>query len=131
MKEINERQSPADGSPSMSEFSVQGLEAFDLATEVIDKSYLEKSNAYIPPLGPICNPMKDMVSKVRNSGVSTSSTVSTLNAEDVILKASGHYAFMLGEGLIEKIIKTPFVLLLLWKRLRRFSMLSDKQQLWM
>jgi hypothetical protein len=92
----------------MSEFSVQGPETFDLATKVIDKPYLEKSNASIPLSGPIGNPTKDMVSKVRSSGVPTTSTVSTLNAEDVILKASHHYAFMLGEGLIEKIIKTPF-----------------------
>jgi hypothetical protein len=92
----------------MNEFSVQGLETFDLATKVIDKSYLGKSNASIPPLGPICNPTKDIVSKVRSSGVSTTITVSTLNVEDVISKASRHYAFKLGEGLIEKIIKTPF-----------------------
>uniref|UniRef100_A0A2N9H4X7 Aminotransferase-like plant mobile domain-containing protein n=1 Tax=Fagus sylvatica TaxID=28930 RepID=A0A2N9H4X7_FAGSY len=83
-------------------------ETFDLATKVIDKSYLEKSNAFIPPLGPICNLTKDMVSKVRSSGVPTTSIVLILNAEDVISKASRHYAFMLGEGLIEKIIKTPF-----------------------
>ena len=92
----------------MNEFSVQGLETFDLATKVIDKSYLGESNASIPPSGPICNPTKDMVSKVCSSGVSTTFTVSTLNVEDVISKASRHYAFMLGEGLIEKIIKTPF-----------------------
>ena len=49
-----------------------------------------------------------MVNKVRNSGVPTTSIVSILNAEDVISKASHHYAFMLGEGLKEKIIKTPF-----------------------
>jgi hypothetical protein len=108
LKEVDERQSPADGSPSMSEFSVQGLKTFDLATKVIDKLYLEKSNVSIPSSGPIYNPAKDMVSKVRSSGVSTTSTVSILNAEDVISKASRHYAFMLGEGLIEKIIKTPF-----------------------
>jgi chromosome segregation ATPase len=75
---------------------------------VIEKPHLEKSNASIPPSGPICNPTKDMVSKVRSSGIPTASTVSTLNVEDVISKASRHYAFMLGEGLIEKIIKTPF-----------------------
>jgi hypothetical protein len=75
---------------------------------VIDKLYLEKSNAFIPPLGPICNLTKDMVSKVRCLGVPTTSIVLILNAEDVISKASRHYAFMLGEGLIEKIIKTPF-----------------------
>uniref|UniRef100_A0A2N9EEV8 Aminotransferase-like plant mobile domain-containing protein n=1 Tax=Fagus sylvatica TaxID=28930 RepID=A0A2N9EEV8_FAGSY len=108
LKEVDKRQSPVDGSPSMSEFSVQGLETFDLATKVIEKPHLEKSNASIPPSGPICNPTKDMVSKVRSSGIPTASTVSTLNAEDVISKASRHYAFMLGEGLIEKIIKTPF-----------------------
>ena len=108
LKEIDERQSLADGNPSMSEFSIQGLEAFDLTTKVIDKSYLEKSNAFIPPSGSIRNPMKDMVSKARSSGVSITSTVLTLNAKDVILKAGRHYAFMLGEGLIEKIIKTPF-----------------------
>jgi hypothetical protein len=108
LKEVDERQSPADGSPSMSEFSVQGLETFDLATKVIDKPYLEKSNASIPPSGPIYNPTKDMVGKVRSSGVLTTFTVSILNAEDVISKASRHYAFMLGEGLIEKIIKTLF-----------------------
>uniref|UniRef100_A0A2N9IAV3 Aminotransferase-like plant mobile domain-containing protein n=1 Tax=Fagus sylvatica TaxID=28930 RepID=A0A2N9IAV3_FAGSY len=78
LKEVDKRQSPVDGSPSMSEFSVQGLETFDLATKVIEKPRLEKSNASIPP------------------------------PEDVISKASRHYAFMLGEGLIEKIIKTPF-----------------------
>uniref|UniRef100_A0A2N9FUH2 Aminotransferase-like plant mobile domain-containing protein n=1 Tax=Fagus sylvatica TaxID=28930 RepID=A0A2N9FUH2_FAGSY len=108
LKEVGERQSLADGSPSMSEFSVQGLETFDLATKVIDKPYLEKSNASIPPTCPICNPKKDMVGKVRSSGVPTTSTVSILNVEDVISKASRHYGFMLGEGLIEKIIKTPF-----------------------
>jgi hypothetical protein len=108
LKEVDKRQSPVDGSPSMSEFSVQGLETFDLATKVIEKPRLEKSNASIPPPGPICNPTKDMVSKVRSSGIPTASTVSILNAEDVISKASRHYAFMLGEGLIEKIIKTPF-----------------------
>ena len=108
MKKVDKRQSPADGSPSMSEFSVQGLETFDLTTKVIDKPYLEKSNASIPSSGPICNPMKDMVNKVRNSGVPTTSIVLILNAEDVISKASRHYAFMLGEGLKEKIIKTPF-----------------------
>ena len=108
MKEIDERQSPADGNPSMCKFSVLGLETFDLTTKVIDKSYLEKSNAPIPPSGPIRNPTKDMVSKVHSSGVPTASTVSTFNAEDVILKASRHFAFMLGEGLIEKIVKTPF-----------------------
>uniref|UniRef100_A0A2N9HH11 Uncharacterized protein n=1 Tax=Fagus sylvatica TaxID=28930 RepID=A0A2N9HH11_FAGSY len=80
----------------------------DSLKEVIEKPRLEKSNASIPPSGPICNPTKDMVSKVRSSGIPTASTVSTLNAEDVISKASRHYAFMLGEGLIEKIIKTPF-----------------------
>ena len=95
MEKVDERQSPIDGSPSMSEFSVQGLETFDLATKVIDKPYLEKSNASIPSSGPICNPTKDMISKVHSSGVSTTSTVSTLNAEDVISKASRHYAFML------------------------------------
>uniref|UniRef100_A0A2N9F7B1 Aminotransferase-like plant mobile domain-containing protein n=1 Tax=Fagus sylvatica TaxID=28930 RepID=A0A2N9F7B1_FAGSY len=83
-------------------------ETFDLATKVIDKLYLEKSNAFIPPLGPIYNLTKDMVSKVRSLGVPTTSIVLILNAEDVISKASRHYAFMLGEGLIEKIIKTPF-----------------------
>jgi hypothetical protein len=108
LKEVDKRKSPVDGSPSMSEFSVQGLETFDLATKVIEKQHLEKSTASIPPLGPICNPTKDMVSKVRSSGIPTASTVSTLNAEDIISKASRHYAFMLGEGLIEKIIKTPF-----------------------
>jgi hypothetical protein len=108
LKEVDKRQSPVDGSPSMSEFSVQGLETFDLATKVIEKPHLEKSNASIPPSGPICNPTKDMVSKVRSSGILTASTVSTLNAEVVISKASRHYAFMLGEGLIEKIVKTPF-----------------------
>ena len=108
LKEVDKRQSLADGSPSMSEFSVQGLETFDLATKVIDRLYLEKSNASIPSSGPICNPTKDMVSKVHSSGVPTTSTVSILNAEDVISKASRHYAFMLGEGLIEKIIRTPF-----------------------
>ena len=92
----------------MNEFSVQGLETFDLATKVIDKPYLEKSNASIPPSGPICNPTKDMVGKVRSSGVLTTFTISILNVEDVISEASRHYAFMLGEGLIEKIIKTPF-----------------------
>jgi hypothetical protein len=107
LKEVDKRQSPVDGSPSMSEFSIQGLETFDLATKVIEKPHLEKSNASIPPSGPICNPTKDMVSKVHSSGIPTASTVSTLNAEDVISKASRHYAFMLGEGLIEKIIKTP------------------------
>uniref|UniRef100_A0A2N9I9P1 Aminotransferase-like plant mobile domain-containing protein n=1 Tax=Fagus sylvatica TaxID=28930 RepID=A0A2N9I9P1_FAGSY len=80
----------------------------DSLKEVIEKPRLEKSNASIPPPGPICNPTKDMVSKVRSSGIPTASTVSILNAEDVISKASRHYAFMLGEGLIEKIIKTPF-----------------------
>ena len=75
---------------------------------MIDKPYLEKSNASIPPLGPIRNPTKDMVSKVHRSSVPTTSTVSTLNAKDIILKANHHYAFMLGEGLLEKIIKTPF-----------------------
>jgi hypothetical protein len=108
LKEIGERQSLADGSPSMSEFSVQGLETFDLATKVIDKPYLEKSNASIPLSGLICNSTEDMVSKVRSSVVPTTSIVLILNAEDVISKASYHYAFMLGEGLIEKIIKTPF-----------------------
>ena len=108
LKEVDERQSLADGSPSMSEFFVQGLETFDLAAKVIDKPYLEKSNASIPPSGLICNSTEDMVSKVRSSGVPTTSIVSILYAEDVISKASCHYAFMLGEGLIEKIIKTPF-----------------------
>uniref|UniRef100_A0A2N9I0J9 Uncharacterized protein n=1 Tax=Fagus sylvatica TaxID=28930 RepID=A0A2N9I0J9_FAGSY len=65
LKEVDKRQSPVDGSPSMSEFSVQGLETFDLATKVIEKPHLEKSNASIPPSGPICNPTKDMVSKDR------------------------------------------------------------------
>uniref|UniRef100_A0A2N9GRV8 Aminotransferase-like plant mobile domain-containing protein n=1 Tax=Fagus sylvatica TaxID=28930 RepID=A0A2N9GRV8_FAGSY len=98
LKEVDKRQSPADGSPSMSEFSVQGLETFDLATKVIDKLHLEKSNASIPSSGSICNPTKDMVSKVHSSGVPTTSIVSILNAEDVISKASRHYAFMIEFG---------------------------------
>jgi hypothetical protein len=85
LKKIDERLSPADGSPFMSEFSVQGLETFDLATKVIDKPCLEKSNASIPPSSPICNPTMALVSKVRSSSVPTTSTVSTLNAEDIIL----------------------------------------------
>uniref|UniRef100_A0A2N9H6S8 Aminotransferase-like plant mobile domain-containing protein n=1 Tax=Fagus sylvatica TaxID=28930 RepID=A0A2N9H6S8_FAGSY len=108
LKEVDERQSPADGSRSMSEFSVQGLETFDLATKVIDKSCLEKHNASMPFSSLIRNPTKDMVSMVRSSGVPAISTISTLNVDDVILKSSRHYVFMLREGLIGKIIKTPF-----------------------
>jgi hypothetical protein len=85
LKEIDERLSLADGSPSMSEFSVQGLETFDLATKVIDKPCLEKSNASIPPSSPIYNPTMALVSKVRSSSVPTTSTVLTLNADDIIL----------------------------------------------
>ena len=108
MKEVEERQSPADGSRSMSDFFVQGLETFDLTTKVIDKPCLEKHNTSMPFSSVIHNPTKDMVSKVRSSGVPTISIISTLNVDDVILKSSRYYAFMLREGLIGKIIKTLF-----------------------
>uniref|UniRef100_A0A2N9GQD5 Aminotransferase-like plant mobile domain-containing protein n=1 Tax=Fagus sylvatica TaxID=28930 RepID=A0A2N9GQD5_FAGSY len=46
LKEVDKRQSPADGSPSMSEFSVQGLETFDLATKDRVWKFMENTSQY-------------------------------------------------------------------------------------
>uniref|UniRef100_A0A2N9IRP5 Aminotransferase-like plant mobile domain-containing protein n=1 Tax=Fagus sylvatica TaxID=28930 RepID=A0A2N9IRP5_FAGSY len=102
----------------------------DSLKEVIEKPHLEKSNASIPPLGPICNPTKDMVSKVRSSGIPTASTVSTLNAKDVISKASRHYAFMIEFGSLWRMhLNILQYVLLLRKGFHLKSRIRDAQML--
>ena len=58
-KRVGEKCTPVATSPSMSEFSIQGPTAFDLATKAIDPSRSGKTKA-TPSFDPIHMPLRDV-----------------------------------------------------------------------
>ena len=112
-KRAGEKCTPAATSPFTSEFSIQGPTAFDLATKAINPSRSGKTNA-TPSFDPIHMPSRDMTrnkSITCSSSIPTTSTVTKFEPDDLILKANRLHAKTLGGDLIEKVVKTPFILM--------------------
>ena len=112
-KRAREKCTPVATSPSMSEFSIQGPTAFDLATKTINPSRSGKTKA-TPSFDPIHMPSRDVTrnkSIMCSSSIPTTSTVTKFEPDDLILKADRQCAKTLGGDLIEKVVKTPFTLM--------------------
>ena len=133
-KRAGEKCTPVATSPSTSEFSIQGLTSFDLATKAIDPSRSGKTKA-TPSFDPIHMPSRDVTqnkSIMCSSSIPTTSTVTKFEPDNLILKANQQSAKTLGGDLIEKVVKTPFTLMTsLRDGVERFSKLSHKWKLWM
>ena len=102
LKRTGEKCTPVATSPSTSEFSIQGLIAFDLATKEVDPSRSGKTNATLSS-DPIHKPSSDMTrnkSIMCSSSIPATSTVTKFEPNDLILKADRQRAKMLGRDLI-------------------------------
>nr|POF06562.1 hypothetical protein CFP56_17298 [Quercus suber] len=103
-KRAGEKCTPVATSPSMSEFSIQGPTAFNLATKEIDPSCLGKTNATISS-DFIHKPSKDVTrnkSIMCSSSIPATSIVTKFEPDDLISKADRQRSKMLGGDLIEK-----------------------------
>nr|POE45327.1 hypothetical protein CFP56_31380 [Quercus suber] len=88
-KRAGEKCTPVATIPSTSEFSIQGLTAFDLAAKEINPSHSGKTNANLSS-DPIHKPSRDVTrnkSIICGSSIPATSTVTKFEPDDLISKA--------------------------------------------